>query len=77
MTTAQNAPRGRVITYETIAAYLGMQDYGRLSTALEHLSATPTMVEVKTGYWITFQKLETPPAIKQGKLIVMTRRGRK
>jgi alkylated DNA nucleotide flippase Atl1 len=32
----KSAPRGRVVTYETIATYLGMQDYGRLSTALEH-----------------------------------------
>jgi hypothetical protein len=75
MTTTKSAPKGRVIAYETIAAYLGMQDYGRLSTALEHLSATPTMVEVKAGYWITFTKLETPPAIHKGaKVLVMTRR---
>jgi hypothetical protein len=74
--TTKSSPKGRVISYETIAAYLGMKDYGRLSTALEHLSATPTVVDVK-DYWITFTRLKTPAATNKGKLLVMTRRGRK
>ena len=51
---------------------------GKLLTTMDHLIKDPIAIEIRPGQWITVTALtDPPPATKQGRPIVMTRRGRK
>lgn len=74
----KNAPRGRVVTMGVVAEFLNLTDHARLTIALKHLSAQPTMLEIEPNYWVTVQKVKSPPSLRKGpKVLVMTRRGGK
>lgn len=69
--------RMRVVYMKVISGYLEC-DPGKLLTTMDHLIKDPIAIEIRPGQWITVTALtDPPPATKQGRLLVMTRRGRK
>jgi hypothetical protein len=69
--------RLRVVYMTAIDKYLGCKP-GKLLTTFDHLIKDPIAIEIRPGQWITVTALtDPPPATKQGRLLVMTRRGRK
>jgi hypothetical protein len=67
---AQTKKGVRVVPLAQIATYLHA-DVSRVATALLHLAATPSVVEVAPDCWATVTAMKTPPVIRRGKLLEM------
>jgi hypothetical protein len=70
--------RLRAVYMGVISEYLKCDPGKLLTTMDDHLIKDPIAIEIRPGQWITVTALtDPPPATKQGRLLVMTRRGRK